>query len=108
MFGLGRKSIAQKIYEGLEGVEDEGGTWLVIYDFKSKPNPRFWGNLRRLNRLVGEGELIQYSVYKSRSRRGALSAMKIAEYYGGALSAMKIAEYYGAEVVIFKGEVYDF
>ena len=95
MISLGRKSIAQKIYEGLEGFEDEGGTWLVIYDFKSKPNPRFWGNLRRLKRFVGEGELIQYSVYKTGSRRGALSAKNVAEYYG-------------AEVVIFKGEVFDF
>jgi len=92
MIGLGRKSIAQKIYEGLESIEDQEGTWLVIYDFKSKPNPRFWGNLRRIKGWAGDGELIQYSVYRAESRRSALTAVKVAEYYG-------------ADVVLFRGEL---
>ena len=67
---LGRKSIAQKIFEDLEGVEDQEGTWLVISDFKAKSNPRFWGNLRRVMRLARDGELIQHSVYRAESCRG--------------------------------------
>jgi len=70
----GRKSLAEIIYEEIPG--DEGGeeeTWLVLYDFGSKPNPRFWGNIRRLIGLVGEGSLVQYSVFMTRSRRGAMA-----------------------------------
>ncbi len=58
---------------------------------RSKPNPRFWGNIRRLIGLVGEGSLVQYSVFMMRSRRGAMAAMKLARHYG-------------AEVMVFKGE----
>ena len=89
---MGRKSIAEIIYGEIP--EDEGGeseTWLVLYDFGSKPNPRFWGNIKRLISLVGEGSLVQYSVFMTRSRREAMAAMKLARHYG-------------AEVMVFKGE----
>ena len=89
---MGRKSLAAIIYEEIP--EDEVGeeeTWLVLDDFGSKPNPRFWGNIRRLIGLVGEGSLVQYSVFMTRSRRGAMAAMKLARHYG-------------AEVMVFKGE----
>ena len=89
---MGRKSIAEGYYEEISEEEDEEeGTWLVIYDFRSKPNPRFWGNLKRLVGLVGEGSLVQYSVFMTRSRRGAMAGVKIARHYG-------------AEVMVFKGE----
>ena len=61
---MGRKSLAEKFYE--EASEEEDGEeeiWLVLYDFGSKSNPRFWGNVRRLMGLVGEGLLVQYSVF---------------------------------------------
>ena len=52
----GRKSLAEEYYEETSEEEDgEEGGWLVLYDFGSKPNPRFWGNLKR---LVGEGSLV--------------------------------------------------
>jgi len=89
---MGRKSLAEKFYEETSEEEDgEEGTWLVLYDFGSKPNPRFWGNIKRLIGLVGEGSLVQYSVFMTRSRRGAMAAMKLARHYG-------------AEVMVFKGE----
>jgi hypothetical protein len=97
MMGMGRKSIAGKFYEETSDEKDEcNATWLVLYDFKGvKPNPRFWGNLKRLIGLVGEGGLIQYSVFMTKSGRGALTAMKIARHYG-------------AQVMLFKGEAVPF
>jgi len=93
---LGRKSIAAKFYDETSEEEDgEEGTWLVLYDFKSKPNPRFWRNIKRLIGLVGEGSLVQYSVFMTRSRRGAMAAEKLARHYG-------------ASVMVFKGEEVEF
>ena len=93
---MGRISLAKKYYEETSENEDnEEGTWLVLYDFGSKPNPRFWGNLKRLIGLVGEGSLVQYSVFMTRSRRGANAAEKIARHYG-------------ARVMVFKGEEINF
>jgi hypothetical protein len=59
------------------------------------PNPRFWGNIKRLIGLVGEGSLVQYSVFMTRSRRGAM------------VSEM-IAKHYGAQIMVFKGEKIEF
>ena len=87
---MGRKSIAEEYYGEIPEKEEEG-TWLVLYDFKSKPNPRFWANIKRLTRLVGEGSLVQYSVFMTKSRRGAVTAVKIARHYG-------------ARVMLFRGE----
>jgi hypothetical protein len=89
---LGRISIAEKYYSEITEKEvEEEGTWLVLYDFKSKPNPRFWANIKRLVGLVGEGSLVQYSVFMTKSRRGAMACEKIARHYG-------------AKVLVFKGE----
>ena len=93
---MGRKSIAEEYYSEIPEEEDEEeGTWLVMYDFKSKPNPRFWGNVKRLIGLVGEGSLVQYSVFMTRSKRGAMAAERIARHYG-------------ASVMVFKGECVEF
>lgn len=90
---MGRKSFAEKFYE--ETPEDGDGavdTWLVTYDFRGlKPNPKFWNNFNRLIALLDNGSMIQYSVFKTKSKRGALTAVKIARHYG-------------AEVRVFKGE----
>ena len=45
--------------------------------------------------LVGDGSLVQYSVFMTGSRRGALAAERIARYYG-------------ASVMVFKGEQVEF
>ncbi len=89
---MGRKSIAEEYYDEIyEEENEEEGTWLVMYDFRSKPNPRFWANIKRLIGLVGEGSLVQYSVFMTRSRRGAMAAERIARHYE-------------ASVMVFKGE----
>ncbi len=82
---MGRKSIAQKIYERVkEDYREEGGTWLVLYDFKGvKANSKFWTNMKRVEDLVDGGSLIQYSVFTTGSKRGAITVLRLAEHYGG-------------------------
>ena len=64
----------------------------MLYDFKGvKPNPKFWVNLKRLIGIVGSGSLVQYSVFMTGSRRGAVVAVRLVRHYGG-------------EVMVFKGE----
>jgi hypothetical protein len=96
LIGLGRKSRAQEYWEEYSEGDGEEGTWLVLYDFnRGKPNPRFWGNLKRLIGLAGGGGLVQYSVFRAESRRSAVTAARVAVHYG-------------AEVALFKGEFVDF
>ena len=82
---MGRKSLAKKIYERVEeDYEEDRGTWLVLYDFKGvKANSKFWTNMRRVEDLVGGGSLIQYSVFTTASKRGAITVLRLAEHYGG-------------------------
>jgi len=82
---MGRKSLAKKIYEQVEeDYEEEGGTWLVLYDFKGvKANSKFWTNMKRVEDLVDGGSLIQYSVFTTASKRGAITVLRLAEHYGG-------------------------
>ena len=82
---MGRKSIAEKIYERVkEDYKEDGGTWLVLYDFKGvKANSKFWSNMKRVEDLVDGGSLIQYSVFTTASKRGAITVSRLAEHYGG-------------------------
>ncbi len=82
---MGRKSLAKKIYEQVEeDYEEERGTWLVLYDFKGvKANSKFWMNMKRVGDLVDVGSLIQYSVFTTASKRGAITVLRLAEHYGG-------------------------
>ena len=94
---MGRRSVAEEIWESYEGEEEaqDEGVWLVLYDFKGmKPNPRFWGNVKRLISLAGDGVMLQYSVFSTSKRRSALTAAGIAQHYG-------------AEVVLFQGKIVD-
>ena len=75
--------------------EEQEGTWLVMYDFDTKPNPGFWSNLKRIRDLLEKGSMVQYSVFMTKSRRGAIVAEKLARYYG-------------AQVDVFKGEKVEF
>ncbi len=68
----------------------EKGTWLVLYDFKGiKPSSKFWSNLKKNQAIVGEGALIQYSVFKTKTKRGALTAVKLAQHYGANTESYK-------------------
>lgn len=90
---MGRKSLAEKFYEETPEDEDGASDWLVIYDFRGvKPNHRFWTNLNRLMALLDNGSRIQYSVFKTTHRRGALAAVKIAKHYGAEVRMFKSEE----------------
>jgi len=86
---LGRKSIAETYFKEIPDDEEEG-TWLVLYDFKSKPNPRFWSNLKGVKKLTGAGSLVQYSVFMTENKRGALTVVKLARHYGGKVLLYKV------------------
>ena len=48
---------AEKIYAETEGIAEEEGAWLVIYDFHGiKPSTKYWTNLKRRARLESEGD----------------------------------------------------
>lgn len=90
---MGRRSLAEELYEEAEDGEEEG-LWIVVYDFETKPNPKFWVNLHRLSTYSSGSRLIQHSVYLTGSKRVARAVVKLARHYG-------------ASVEVFKGELVD-
>jgi len=89
---LGRKSLAEKYYEETPEQEEEG-TWIVLYDFKGiKPSSKYWQNLKRVISLTGDSSLIQYSVFMTRDKRGAITATRLARHYGAEVMAYKVEE----------------
>ena len=93
---MGRKSLAAKYYEQVvEEYEEDKGTWLVLYDFKGiKPNTKFWTNMKRVGNLVDGGSLIQYRVFTTASKRGAITVRRLAMHYG-------------AETILYRAEQMD-
>jgi len=93
---MGRKSLAEIIHERVkEGHEEERGTWLVLYDFKRmKASTKFWKNVNRVENLVNGGSMIQYSVFRTNSKRGAMTVLRLAKHYG-------------AEAVMYRAEMMD-
>ena len=89
---MGRRSIADKLFERHEKKERGDSTWLVVYDFtKSRPPTKFWDNLKRLQDMTGEGSLVQYSVLVTHDMRGALAAVDLVKHYKG-------------DVILFRGK----
>ena len=80
---MGRKSIAEKLFQRHEHKDEGDSTWLVVYDFtRSKPPTKFWDNLKRLQ-TISEGSLVQYSVFMTPDMRGALAAVDLVKHYKG-------------------------
>ena len=83
---MGRRSIAQKIIDGLDGNIQSEFQNLVVYDFREKEaSKRFWINLRKIIEVMG-GEMLQYSVYIG-PVQGALAVHELVECYGGDVSS---------------------
>ena len=40
-------------------------------------------NMKRVGDLMGGGSLVQYSVFTTASKRGAITVLRLAEHYGG-------------------------
>ena len=88
---MGRRSIADKLFERHEKKEKGDSTWLVVYDFtRSKPPTKFWDNLSRLQEMTDAGSLVKYSVFMTRDMRGAHAAVDLVKHYKG-------------DVILFKG-----
>jgi len=89
---MGRRSIAEKLFERHEKKEKGNSTWLVVYDFtRSRPPTKFWDNLKRLQDMTNEGTLVQYSVFMTHDMRGALAAVDLVKHYKG-------------DVMLFRGQ----
>lgn len=88
---LPRKSLAVKFYEET-AIDQEVGSWLVLYKFKSiKAGTKFWKNMARVIDLSG-GDSDLRGVFRTNSKRGALTAIKIVKHYGGEASLFKVEE----------------
>lgn len=91
MCDLPRKSLAEKFYEET-AIDQEVGSWLVLYSFKGiKAGTKYWKNLARVIDLAG-GDAEMRGVFKTNSKRGALTVIKIVEHYSGESSLYKVEE----------------
>ena len=92
---MGRRSLAEKIFQEYEKQEPGEDTWLIIYDFTGmKPTGKFYDNLNRIKTLAEDGQMVQYSVYMTRDQRGAKAMRDLVKHYDG-------------QVMMFKGELVD-
>ena len=89
---MGRKSLAEKLWQRY--IEEEKGkeTWLVIYDFhNTKPPTKLYDNIHRIKILAEDGDLIQFSVFMTRDQRAAKAVRDLIRHYDG-------------QVTVFRGE----
>lgn len=92
---MGRRSLAQQLFEEYKEQEKGENTWLIVYDFPGmKPSGKFYDNLHRINSLSGEGQLVQQSMYMTRDQRGAKAIRDLVKHYDGT-------------VMMFMGELVD-
>jgi len=59
-----------------------------------KPGTKFWSSLTRVIGLAG-GDLDMRGVFRTNSKRGALTAIKIVKHYGGESLLYKVEEVTG-------------
>ena len=89
---MGRRSLAEQLWEQYLIEEKGDTTWLVIYDFQNtKPPTKLYDNIKRIKTLAEDGELIQFSVYMTRDQRGAKAVRDLIRHYDG-------------QVTVFRGE----
>ena len=90
---MGRRSLADKLFEPYMEEDPGEDSWLVIYDFQGvKPTTKFYDNLKRIQAQTQEGKLIQYSVYMTKDQRAAKAIRDLVQHYHG-------------EATLFKGEL---
>ena len=87
---MGRKTIADKIFDQYQQEPPGQDTWLVLYDFtKNKPSTRFYENISRITFLTQDGIMLQYSSYMTKDQRAAKSVKDLVEHYGGSVNIFK-------------------
>lgn len=85
---MGRPTIAQKIIDGIDEIEDES-TWIVCYDFDQFTNLRqFYPNRDRLIHKLG-GIMIQYSVFIG-SLPASLAISELVRIYEGKVLRLEL------------------
>ncbi len=91
---MGRKSIAQKILEGLPEQDIYDQAYIVVYDFIGRPpHHRFYSSLHRITELTGNGGgLTQQSVYKTMSLKAALAVHNLAVREGAQVQLYEVTE----------------
>ena len=89
---MGRRSLAEQLWNQYSQEEKGKETWLVIYDFQgNKPPTKLYNNIHRIRAYAGDGDLIQFSVYMTRDRRAAKAVRDLIRHYDG-------------QVTVFRGE----
>jgi hypothetical protein len=92
---MGRKSIADQIFDQYSEEDPGDSTWIIVYDFQGvKPTTKFYDNLHRIQSKAEDGQLIQYSVYVTHDRRAAKAVKQLVLHYKG-------------DVTVFRGELAD-
>jgi hypothetical protein len=92
---MGRRSLAETLYEQYKNQEPGTETWLILYDFPGiKPTGKFYNNLNRIKTLTQDGQLIQNSVYMTRDQRAAQTIRDLVKHYDG-------------QAMLFAGELRD-
>ena len=87
---MGRRSLAEQIWEEYKEEDPGTETWLVIYDFQNtKPPTKLYDNLHRVMSLAEDGDLIQFSVYMTKDKRGAKAVRDLIRHYDGQVSVFR-------------------
>lgn len=90
---MARRSRAQNLLNEYEEIENQDGTFIVVYDFLGfKPSKRFWENLHRISDSCPESGLIRYSVYRANALKEALIVNQLAQEYGAATMVFRAEE----------------
>jgi len=94
MIKMGRKSIAEKLLEGLPKADSFDRTFLVLYDFTETRAPvDFYNNMKRVTELTEDGStLVQYSAYRTTSMKAAITVGRLAERYGAETDLYEVTE----------------
>ena len=65
-----------------------------VYGWSIRARTKYWSNLTRVIDLAG-GDAEVRGVFRTNSKRGALTAIKIVKHYGGESSLYKVEEITG-------------
>ena len=90
---MGRKSLAEKMYEQFKDSEPGDATWLIVYDFPGKkPSTKFYENLHRIKSLGTDGQLIRSGVYKTGDIRVTITLQLLIKHYGGEVTLFRVEQ----------------
>ena len=87
---MGRFSMATKLWRHNVKDDEDEGIYVLLYSFEgTKPNPKFWNNLKKLKEYGGEDARARRNAFIVDSKRCALSVKKLVEHFGGNVISFK-------------------